>query len=506
MSLTIEDMAVFCKKKGFVYPNSEIYGGLAGFFDFGPLGVELKNNIKNNWWKYNVQNRPDIVGIDGSIIANRKIWQASGHENNFVDLILTCSKCSNKLRADHLIEEELKITTDDLNPEDIKKLIKEKNLKCPKCKSQFEDPKSFNLMFATNIGSVENEDSLAYLRPETAQLIFSNFKNVVDTSRLKLPFGIAQIGKAFRNEISPRSFLFRCREFEQMEIEFFVHPKKLNTCTCIKEVYDYKVSIYSAEMQKKKQKEKVMTIKEALDKKIIKTGWLAYWLAKQHRWLTYLSIDEKNLRLRQHGKEELAHYSSDCWDLEYKFPFGWEEVQGIADRSNFDLEQHQKHSKKDLSIFDEESKEKIIPYVAAEPSFGLERVFLVFMFEAYSDDKKRGNVVLRLDPQLAPVKVGIFPLVKNKENVLSKAEEVYEMLRKNLICNLDISGSVGRRYARADEQGTPYCCTIDFESVENNDVTIRNRDDTKQVRVKIDDLKEILEKLIKKDIAFKDLK
>ena len=380
-------MAAFCKKKGFVYPSGEIYGGLSGFWDYGPLGSELKKNLKDSWWNFHVQNREDIVGIDGSIITNPKVWKASGHVDCFTDVYVVCKKCKkpNKLDKNEVGK-----------------------VKC-ECGSDYDVKGDINMMFTTQVGPVEGNS--AYLRPETAQLIFSNFKLVAENSRLKLPFGIAQIGKAFRNEISPRDFLFRCREFEQMEIEYFVHPKKTNECPFVKEILSHKIDIWSEELQKKNKEAVKMSMKEALDKKIIKTQWHAYWLAMEHNWFISLGAKASNFRIRQHVSDEKSHYALDTWDLEYKFPFGFKELQGMANRTDFDLKQHIKHSKKDLSLFDEEAKEKVVPHVVAEPSQGVDRAFLVFMFDAYEDDKKRGNVVLKLTPKLAPVKVGVFPLL-----------------------------------------------------------------------------------------------
>ena len=479
--LSIEEMAIFCKKKGLVYPSGEIYGGLAGFFDFGPNCVEIRNNIKKEWWEFHVQEREDIVGIDGSIITNPKVWEASGHVKNFTDVYVKCKKCKKPNKIDK---------------SEIGKV------RC-ECGGEYEVIGDLNLMFKTNIGTVEG--STAYLRPETAQLIFANFKLVSESSRMKLPFGIAQIGKAFRNEISPRDFLFRVREFEQMEIEYFVHPDNARKCPFIKEVLKHKINILSEQAQKKNQKPKKMTIEQALKDKIINTEWLAYWLATEYKWFISLGANPDNFRIRQHVKDELAHYSSDCWDLEYNFPFGWKELEGIADRSDFDLKQHIKHSKKDLSIFDQETNKKIIPYVAAEPSLGVERTFLVFMFDAYNDDKKRGNIVLKLNPKLAPIKAGIFPLI-GKPELEKLAKEIHTNLKKYFNVNYDRSGSIGRRYARADEIGTPFCITVDFDSLKDKTVTIRDRDTTKQVRIKIAELRDILRKLIDKEIEFKDLK
>ncbi|MEK6875887.1 MAG: glycine--tRNA ligase [Nanoarchaeota archaeon] len=498
--LTIEDMAVFCKKKGFVYPNSEIYGGFSGFWDYGHLGVELKNNIKNEWWKYHVQSREDITGIDGSIITHPKVWEASGHVESFQDIMLACSKCKEKIRADHFIQEKLQINVEGHKAEEINSIIKKNKLKCPKCSSDFDDTEQFNLMFKTIVGPKEDRSSVAYLRPETAQLIFADFKLVVDNARLKLPFGIAQMGRAFRNEISPRDFLFRSREFEQMEIEYFAHPDKTEKCPYAKDVMNTELNFYSAEMQQKNKNPARMKVKEALNKKLI-SEWHAYWLATEQNWFTNLGAKAENFRVRQHLKEEKSHYALDTWDLEYNFPFGWKELQGIANRTDFDLKQHMKFSGKDLSIFDEETKKKIIPHVIAEPSLGVDRSFLVFMFDAYEYDQKRGNVVLSLHPKLAPIKVGIFPLVNKLEK---EAKEVYDSIKTEFNCIYDKSGSVGRRYARADEIGIPYCATIDFDTLKDSSVTLRDINTTKQIRIKIDDLKETIRKLINDEVKFEE--
>jgi len=468
MTLTIDEMAAFCKRKGFIYQNSEIYGGMAGMWDYGHLGSELKKNLKDAWWKYHVQSREDIVGIDGSIITHPKVWKASGHVDCFTDVYVECKKCS---KANKLDKSEVG------------------KVKC-ECGGDYNVKGDFNLMFKTKVGPGDGMES--YLRPETAQLMFADFKLVAENARLKLPFGLAQVGRAFRNEISPRNFLFRCREFEQMEIEYFIHPDAINECPFVKEVEDVEVNVYSAEMQEKKEKMEKMKLKEALAKDIIKSPWHAYWLGTEIRFFLELGCNGNHFRIRQHEKDEKAHYSTDCWDLEYNFPFGWKELQGIADRGQYDLKQHIEHSGKDLSLYNEEKKEKIIPAVVAEPSLGVERSFLVLMYEAYDNDEKRGNIVLHFDNKLAPVKVGVFPLVNKLKD---KAREVYEDLKKELVCKFDSSGSIGRRYARADEEGIPYCITIDFE--EDGTVTVRNRDSTEQERVHVDELKKYLkEKLL----------
>jgi glycyl-tRNA synthetase len=472
--ISIEEMAVFCKRKGFVYQSGDIYGGFAGFWDFGPLGVELKNNIKKEWWKFHVNSREDIVGIDGSIITNPKVWEASGHVDSFVDVAVINKKTKEKFKVDKFEAKKY-----ESNPE-------------------FEMKGEFNPMFTTNVGPVESDSVRAYLRPETAQLIFADFKSVYENARLKLPFGIAQIGKAFRNEIAPRDFLFRSREFEQMEIEYFVHPKPK---PCPYKIPNAEVLVYSEEMQKSGKEPERMKVADALKKGIIKKDWHAYWLATEFLWFKGLGANQDNFRIRQHLSEELSHYSSDTWDLEYKFPFGWKELQGVADRGNYDLSQHEKHSGKDLKVFDEESKEKILPHVICEPSLGVERAFLVFMFDSYFYDSGRENIVLRLDPKLAPIKAAVFPIVK-KDKYEKFSQKVFDFLKEEWNVVYDKSGSIGRRYARNDETGTPYCITIDEESIRNKDVTIRERDSKKQIRVPLDELKNILRKLIEKEMAF----
>ncbi len=475
--ISIDEMAVFCKRKGFVYPSGEIYGGLSGFWDFGPLGVELKNNIKREWWKFHVYSRKDMTGIDGSIITNPNVWKASGHVENFSDVFVVCKKCKKPGKVDR---SELG------------------KAKCLNCDGEFDvsTVKDFNLMFRTNVG----ENGEAYLRPETAQLIFADFKSVHENARMKLPFGIAQFGKAFRNEIAPRDFLFRSREFEQMEIEYFTKPDS----KCDYEIPDEEILVLSAEAQEKISSNAdgaKMKIKDALKKGIIKNSWHAYWLAVELKFFKSLGANPENFRIRQHKKDELAHYSSDCWDLEYKFPFGWKELEGIADRKDYDLSQHEKFSGKDLKIFDEETKEKFLPHVVCEPSIGVERAFLVFLFDSYFYDGERQNVVLRISPKLAPIKAAVFPIVK-KDEFEKIAGDVFEKLSKEWKILYDESGSIGRRYARNDEAGTPFCITVDGDSAKNRDVTIRERDTTKQIRVKLSDLSETMRKLINGEIEF----
>jgi glycyl-tRNA synthetase len=505
MKLTIDEMATFCKRKGFVYQNSEIYGGMAGFFDYGPLGVELKNNLKADWWKRHVTVREDVVGIDGSIITHPTVWVASGHVGSFADLMITCSKCKDKVRADVFLEEELDIAADGISAEETNDLIEKNKLKCKKCGSDFSKAQDFNLMFKTNVGPKIDTKSTAYLRPETAQVMFANFRLVQENARLKLPFGIAQIGKAFRNEISPRAFLFRCREFEQMEIEYFIHPDKINECPYVDEFMDYEFLVYDACMQKDEKEAEMMTVKDALKNKVIKTQWHAYWLAHELKWFEDLGANPKNFRIRQHVATEKSHYALDTWDLEYKFPFGWKELQGMANRTDFDLKQHIKHSKADLSIYDEETKSKVVPYVVAEPSQGVDRAFLVFMFDAYTtrkDEKDKEVVVLKLHPKLAPHKAAIYPLVNKLE---TDARKVYDQLKYDIPVTFDRAGSIGRRYVRADETGVPFCVTFDFDSKDDASVTIRDRDSAEQKRVKISELKGVLWGLVEGEVEFKDL-
>jgi glycyl-tRNA synthetase len=479
--LSIDELAAFCKRKGFVYPSGEIYGGLGGFWDFGHLGSELKGNLKREWWKYHVY-RGDIVGIDGSIITNPKIWSASGHVDSFVDVAVVCKKCKNKSKVDkHEIGQ----------------------VACDKCGGEFESKGEFNPMFKTKVGPVAEESMLAYLRPETAQLIFADFKSVMDNARMRVPFGIAQIGKAFRNEISPREFLFRSREFEQMEIEYFI--KEGMDCPYVDEVDDVELLVYDEEMQLRNLQPKMMKIVDALKKKIIKFDWHGYWIAKEFQWFISLGAKPSNFRIRQHTKDEKSHYAIDTWDLEYNFPMGWRELQGFANRGDFDLSSHQKISGESMEVLDSGGNEsglrgsgsgkKFIPHVVCEPSLGVERAFLVFLFDAYSYDSKRENIVLKLHPKLAPVKAAVFPIVKD-EKYIQMAEEIVDNLSKEMNVVYDKSGSIGRRYSRNDEIGTPFCITIDELSGKQKDVTVRDRDTTEQVRVKIADLKGVLREVI----------
>lgn len=484
-SITIEDIATFCKKKGLVYTNSEIYGGNAGFFDYGPLGVELFNNIKAHWWSFFVKSRDDIVGIDGAVINNPKVWKASGHVDNFGDLMLTCTACKTDHRADHFIEDALNVPAGGLSAKEVNRLVKEGNLKCPVCKGSFADVKDFNLMFPVFVGASRESTTTAYLRGELAQNIFADFKTIMETSRVQIPFGVACIGSVFRNEIAPRDFLFRCREFHIGEFEFFIHPDQKN-CPLLLDMHKKTgFAFLSRKNQEKKHHEEIATIKALVDKNIC-DEWHAYWIAEQFRWFDAIGIKKENLRLREHCATELSHYSSATFDIEYKFPFGTKEIAGNANRGQYDLTCHQVNSKKSMEVFDESSKKKIIPRVI-EPTFGLGRVFLTVVVDAYDDDKKRGNIVLHLHPKLSPYKAGVFPLV-NKDQLPDIAQSLHAALKDAGISSFyDRSGSIGRRYARADEIGIPYCVTVDFDSPHDKSVTIRDRETTKQMRVRIAD-------------------
>lgn len=433
-----------CKRRGFIYQNSEIYGGMANTWDYGPMGVELKMNIKNAWWKDFVRERDNVVGLDSAIIMHPDIWKASGHLDSFNDALIDCKTCKSRFRADHLIEDALGLDVEGKTEAEMTEIIRQEEIKCPVCGSKdWTDARSFNLMFKTFQGVVEDSTSVVYLRPETAQGIFINFKNVVDTMRVSLPFGIGQIGKAFRNEITPGNFIFRTREFEQMELQFFVKPGEDD-------------------------------------------DWFAYWKKYALDWLIGLGISADNLAYHDHAPEKLAHYSKATTDIIYKFPFGWEELWGIANRTDFDLSTHMKHSGKKMTYFDNESGEHIVPYVV-EPSVGVDRLLLAFLVEAYTEDEVDGatRVYLNLSPELAPVKAAVFPLSK-KEPLASMARELYDKLKKVFNVEYDESGSIGKRYRRQDEIGTPYCITVDFDSVEDKKVTIRDRNTLEQDRVEID--------------------
>lgn len=486
---SLDEVASFFKKNSIIYQSAEIYDGYSGFWDWGPTGAQLKKNVVDAWWKEFVEDREDVVGIDGSIITDPQVWRASGHVESFADPLVDCKKCRKRWRADNLVEEVTGKPVDGLSPGELDKKIKKEGVKCPSCKGELTETKVFNLMFKTSVGAVEDDKSGAYLRPETAQSIFVDFKPVMDSTRVKLPFGIAQVGKAFRNEISPRNFIFRDREFEQMEIEFFTHPERKNKVP--KKVFDQvknvEMNVLTAKEQgKKKPKAKKMSAQQLVKKKIIKNKWQAYWVAKDYQWLLNMGLSPENLRARQHLKKELSHYAKDNWDIDYNYLGQWKELQGHADRSQYDLKQHQKYSNKKLEYFDQKTGEKVMPYVACEPSMGVERLVLALVLDAYEEDD--GRIVLKLKPSIAPTQVAVFPLV-SKDGLPEKARQVYEELRKSFRTFYDDSGSIGRRYRRQDESGTPYCVTVDYDTMKDDTVTIRYRDSMEQDRVKISELR-----------------
>lgn len=452
MDYSMDKIVSLAKARGFVYPGSEIYGGLANAWDYGNLGVELKNNIKRAWWDKFIRQSRYNVGIDAAILMNPRTWEASGHIGGFSDPLMDCKECHERFRADKLIEEwaednnyELTSSVDGWTKEAMKEFVDEHGINCPSCGAHnFTDIRQFNLMFKTFQGVTEDAKNTVYLRPETAQGIFVNFKNVARTSRKKLPFGIGQIGKSFRNEITPGNFIFRIREFEQMELEFFCKP--------------------GTDLE-----------------------WFEYWRTFCYNWLVTLGIKEEDIRARDHDKEELSFYSKATTDLEFKFPFGWGELWGIADRTDYDLKQHQEFSGQDMTYFDDETGEKYIPYVI-EPSLGADRVTLAFLCAAYDEEELgEGDVrtVMRFHPAIAPVKIGILPLSKKLND---KALEIYDELSKKYNCEFDDRGNIGKRYRRQDEIGTPFCITVDFETEEDGKVTVRDRDTMEQVRINISEL------------------
>jgi glycyl-tRNA synthetase len=457
MEKTMEKIVALAKARGFVYPGSEIYGGLANTWDYGNLGVELKNNVKKAWWQKFITESPYNVGVDCAILMNPQTWVASGHLGGFSDPLMDCKSCKERFRADKVIEDfneengiAVEGSLDGWSNEQMQDYIEEHKIPCPSCgEHNFTEIRQFNLMFKTFQGVTEDAKNIVYLRPETAQGIFVNFKNVQRTSRKKIPFGIGQIGKSFRNEITPGNFTFRTREFEQMELEFFCEP--------------------DTDLE-----------------------WFEYWKAFCIDWLTTLGIKPEDMRVRDHEKEELSFYSKATTDIEFLFPFGWGELWGIADRTDYDLTRHQEVSKEDMSYYDDEKKEKYIPYVI-EPSLGADRVTLAFLCQAYDEEEiGEGDVrtVLHFHPALAPVKIGVLPLSKK---LSPKAEEIYKMLSKKYNCEFDERGNIGKRYRRQDEIGTPFCITYDFESENDGAVTVRDRDTMEQERIKIEDLKAYFE-------------
>ena len=423
----MEKVVSLCKRRGFVFPGSDIYGGLANSWDYGPLGTELKNNIRDWWWQRFVQSRDDMVGLDAAVIMNPKVWEASGHVGGFSDPLVECKNCHQRFRADQI----------DLG------------VPCPSCgkNGTFTEPKQFNLLFQTSIGTIEGDKSRAYLRGEIAQAMFVNFKNVLNTTRSRVPFGIASIGKAFRNEITPGNFIFRTLEFDLMEFEYFIRESDWE------KTFDY-------------------------------------WLGEQHAWLADMGFDASHLRVREHEKEELSHYSKRTADIEYKTPFGWKEMFGLAYRTDYDLKNHMAHSGQDLTYTDPETNDKFIPHVV-EPTFGLTRLLLMTLLEAY-DDSDPERVVLHLKPRLAPYKAAVFPLLKNKPELVAKAREIFSDLKREHMVAWDDRGNIGKRYLAQDEIGTPVCITIDFQTLEDGTVTVRDRDTKEQQRVAVDGLEQML--------------
>lgn len=445
----MEKVIALCKRRGFVYPGSEIYGGLANTWDYGPRGVQLKKNIADDWWKHFVENRDDMVGIDSGILMNPRVWEASGHLSSFSDPLMDCKSCKERIRVDKVLEEITGEIVDGKPLEEMQKMMQELEVKCPSCGSMdWTEPRDFQMMFKTYQGVLEDTASQVYLRPETAQGIFVNFKNLMDSMRLRLPFGVGQIGKSFRNEITPGNFIFRTREFEQMEIEYFVRPDDVD---------------------------------EHFDK----------WVDDFKNWFLSLGVKEEKLKLRAHTDDELSHYSTKTVDFEYEYPFGWGELMGIAYRGCYDLEQHMKHSGEKLQYRDPVTNELFTPHVV-EPALGLTRTFLIVMLSAYEEeDLGEGDVrtVLHLPPRIAPVQVAVFPLQKKLNE---QAKELFVALKGRFRSEYDDSGAIGKRYRRQDEIGTPFCVTFDFDSLEDESVTVRERDSMKQERVKISELEHYL--------------
>ena len=457
-AVTMDKLTALCKNRGFIFPGSEIYGGLANTWDYGPLGVELKNNVKRAWWQKFVQESPYNVGVDCAILMNTKVWEASGHIGGFSDPLMDCKSCKSRHRADNLVEDYIKAKGLGINPagwdnEKLEKFITENKIPCPVCgKSDFTSIRKFNLMFKTFQGVNEDSASTVYLRPETAQGIFVNFKNIARTTRNRIPFGVCQIGKSFRNEITPGNFTFRTREFEQMELEFFCKP--------------------GTDLE-----------------------WFSYWKEYCKKWLLDLGIKPENLRLRDHEKEELSHYSNATTDFEYNFAFGFGELWGIADRTDFDLKAHMRVSGENLEYLDPVTNEKYVPY-CIEPSLGADRVVLAFLTDAYDEEELEGGdvrTVLRLSPVLAPYKAAILPLQKK---LGENAEKIYRELSKKFAVTYDETGSIGKRYRRQDEIGTPFCITVDFDTLEQNTVTVRDRDTMQQVRIPVNELASYIEQKI----------
>lgn len=429
---SMDKIVSLCKRRGFIFQSSDIYGGLSNTWDYGPYGVELKNNVKRAWWKANVYERNDIYGMDAAILMHPKVWQASGHVENFFDLKSDCKSCKKRFKAADLKDQKI----------------------CPECAGELTEARPFNLMFKTHQGPVADEANVIYMRPETAQGMFVNFLNILDTRHPKLPFGMAQIGKAFRNEITPGNFIFRTREFEQMEIEYFVKP-------------------------------------EEADK------YYELWVEQRFNWYTSLGVKKENLRKRQHKQDELAHYARACTDVEYNFPIGWSELEGIANRTDFDLRQHAEYSGKDFRFFNDATKERFLPFII-EPSGGVDRSVLAFLTDAYCEEKvkEETRIVLKLHKELAPVKAAVFPLLKNRPEIVELAKKIAQDLKKNFVTTYDDTGAIGKLYRRQDEVGTLYCVTVDVQTLEDKQVTVRDRDTMLQERIAIDRLKDYISQKI----------
>jgi glycyl-tRNA synthetase len=459
--VTMDAIVALAKRRGFIYPGSDIYGGLANTWDFGPLGVEIKHNIKNAWWQYFVHRRADVVGIDGGILLHPKVWEASGHISEFFDPLIDCRNCRARYRADTLVEEKLNQPAEGLSTSELTRILHEAGLNCPVCgHNDWTDVRQFNLMFQTHLGPVEESGTKVFLRPETAQNIFVNYKNVAQTTRVKIPFGIAQIGKAFRNEITPGNFIFRVLELEQMEIEYFIRESEWES------TFDH-------------------------------------WLQAMSSFYEWIGLGNDRLRVREHEQDELSHYSKRTVDYEYAYPFGWKELSGLAYRTDFDLQRHQEFSGVDMTYFDQANDERFIPHVI-EPTMGVERLLLTLILDAYHEEsvtdvngKPYDRTVLKLHPRIAPYKAAVLPLSKKPE-LSGKAMEIVRDLRQHMAVEYDETQSIGRRYRRQDEIGTPFCVTVDFDTLEDNAVTVRDRDSMEQDRVSISELRTVLEERLER--------
>ncbi len=493
--MNIEKIIQIAKRRGIIFPSSEIYGGLSGFYDYGNIGVLLKRKVENFWREFFVKSEDNIFEIETSLLMPEKVWKASGHLNSFIDPLTQCRKCNSSYRADNLIEEITGEFVEGLTSDELTKKIKESKIRCPKCKGELGQVRIFNLMLSSNVGPVAG--NVAYLRPETAQGIFVNFKNLVASARATLPFGIAQVGYSYRNEISPRQWVMRLREFRQMEIEYFFNPKKTKVSHDVQ--LNTIIPMVTREEQKKKTPEAVdLTVKVAVSKGIIPNELLAYFMAKEFMWYQKLGIPKDAIRFRHMTKAETPFYSAGNFDMEIKFDFGWKEVVGNAYRADHDLSTHMKHSGENFAVVDD--GDKVVPHVV-EPSFGVDRTIYAILLYCYRDGNDRGWEWLQLPSAIAPISFAVFPLM-NKDKIPDKAREIFNMIKPYYDVIFDDSGSIGKRYARADEIGIPYCVTIDYDTLKDGTVTVRDRDTTKQIRIKVKDIYEILWKLLKHEIEF----